>query len=45
MSKVNGSSNTSSSRLAEMYHMTTLSSLAMAWPPISVSSVAVRRKW
>ena len=44
MSKVNGSSNTSSSRLAEMYHITTLSSLAMAWPPISVSSVAVRRK-
>src|SRR5207249_11318711 len=42
-SKRNGSSNTDSSRFAEMYQMTTLSPSAIAWPAISVSCVAVRR--
>ena len=41
-SKRNGSSNTDSSRFAEMYQMTTLSPSAIAWPAISVSCVAVR---
>ena len=45
MSKRNGSSNTDSSRFAEMYHITTLSPSAISRPWSSVAAVAVRRKW
>ena len=43
-SKVNGSSKMRSSRLADSYHMTTLSPSVIGTPAISVSAVAVRRK-
>ena len=45
MSKVNGSSKTSSSRFAEMYQMLTLSPALIACPRISVSLVTLRRKY
>ena len=45
MSNVNGSSNTSSSRFAEMYQMLTLSPALISWPRISVSLVTLRRKY
>ena len=40
-----GPRTTASSRLAELYQITTLSPAAIGCPPISVSAVAVRRKW
>ena len=40
-----GFSITSSSRLPETYHMTTLSPLLICWPRSSASAVAVRRMW
>jgi len=42
MSKVNGSSNTVSSRFAERSIDTTRSPLAIRWPSISTSIFAVR---
>ena len=45
MSKSYGLPKTSSSRLPEAYHMTTLSPSLTCLPPSSTSRVAVRRKW
>ena len=45
MSKVNGSSKTSSSRFAPTYQMLTLSPALSFWPPSSVSFVTLRRKY
>ena len=45
MSNGCGSSNTVSSRLAEMWKNTTLLSASMAWPPSSNSVVVWRRKF
>ncbi len=40
-----GSVNTSSSRLADWNHITTLSPALTSWPPMTQSFTAVRRKW
>ena len=45
MSKRNGSSNSSSSRLAETYHKLILSPALIVWPRSSKSRVALRRKY
>jgi len=44
MSKLFGSSNASSSRLAEVCQKTILSPSLICWPRSSMSAVAVRRK-